>query len=222
MSAAPHGAAGLIWEEVVAGLDVAGSEVAGLEVAGWETVSGPPPQPAASAARRSAPDTNKTFMTSASPRSGSSGSRVSPLSPSGNAHTTAGEEQPLAILAVGPWQSPSEKRRSRAATSAERHTSSHFPRSSSARSAIGRSGLIMFARPAVPTGAARSSHSKPPRPKWFARPRPPRLWVAAKRHQASSSVAPVSHSIRGLPASSPGSLFARHRRGSVTGQTTSE
>src|SRR5215211_1456716 len=101
MSAAPHGAAGLIREEVAPGLDVVGSDVAAPEVAGRETISRPPPQPTASAAKRSAPDTNKTFMISAPPCSGSSGSRVSVLSPSGNAHTTAGEERPLAILAVG-------------------------------------------------------------------------------------------------------------------------
>jgi len=160
MSAAPHGAFGLISEELVAGVEIVGSDAVGPEPAGWEAVSVPPAQRVANTARSSAPDTNKSFTTSAPPCSRSSGPFVSPRLPPGNAHTTPGDQQALAILAVGSWQSPSEKRPSRAATSAGRRTSSLCPRSSSARSAISRSGPITSAQPAARIRAAKSSRSK--------------------------------------------------------------
>jgi hypothetical protein len=101
MSAAPHGAFGLISEELVAGVEIVGSDAMGPEPAGWEAVSVPPAQRVANTARSSAPDTNKSFTTSAPPCSRSSGPFVSPRLPPGNAHTTPGDQQALAILAVG-------------------------------------------------------------------------------------------------------------------------
>jgi hypothetical protein len=47
------------------------------------------------------------------------------------------------------------------------------------------------------------------------------FWAAAKRRRSSSSVAHIPHPVRGLPASLPGSLFARQNSDTVTGGTIS-